>query len=170
MRCISPIYLHKQGLTVPCGHCNFCLANRRADWTFRLKQELRISTSAHFLTLTYSDDEIPIGDDCYSLCKRDVQLFAKRLRKSNGSKLRYYTVGEYGTQTNRPHYHSIMFGLNQKTVRDLPSIWGKGLVHVGDVSDASIHYVTKYVINHDQEVSGREPPFCIYVKEPGNRV
>lgn len=163
MRCIHPLYLPKTGLTVPCGHCNFCLSNRRADWSFRLFQETKVSQSAHFLTLTYDDSTVPVGDDCYSLCKRDLQLFTKKLRKENGSKLRYYAVGEYGTKTNRPHYHSIMFNLQPRTVEALPNIWNLGMVHVGDVNEASIHYVTKYVINRDLEVSGREPPFFVYV-------
>jgi len=163
MRCINPIYLYKQDLTVPCGHCNFCLSNRRADWTFRLYQEHKKAPSSHFLTLTYDDTTVPIGDDCYSLSKRDLQLFTKRLRKENGSKLRYYSVGEYGTKTQRPHYHSIMFGINVSTLDKIQTIWGLGNVHVGQVSEASIHYVTKYVINNDREVSGREPPFCIHV-------
>lgn len=163
MRCIQPIYLPKTELTVPCGHCNFCLANRRADWSFRLYQELKHSKCAHFLTLTYDEENVPIGDDCFSLSKRDLQLFIKKLRKANGSKLRYYNVGEYGTETNRPHYHSIMFGLDKPTIAKLQTIWEKGFVHVGAVTPASIHYVTKYVINHDREVSGREPPFFAHV-------
>lgn len=167
MRCIQPLYLSKNGLTVPCGHCNFCLSNRRADWSFRLYQENKVSQSAHFLTLTYDDSTIPIGDECYSLCKNDVQLFTKRLRKENGSKLRYYTVGEYGTKTDRPHYHSIMFNLDQRTVAKLPQIWSLGLTHVGEVNSASIHYVTKYVVNGKTESKGREPPFCLMSRKPG---
>lgn len=166
MRCIQPIYLPKTGLTVPCGHCNFCLSNRRADWSFRLFQEQKVSQSAHFLTLTYDDANVPQGDDCLSLCKKDIQLFTKRMRKRNGSKLRYYTVGEYGTQTQRPHYHSIMFNIEPKVLNALHEIWDLGQTHIGAVNSASIHYVTKYVINSDKEVSGREPPFFSDVSAP----
>lgn len=167
MRCISPLYLPKTGLTVPCGHCNFCLSNRRADWSFRLYQENKVSQSAHFLTLTYDDSTIPIGDECYSLCKSDVQLFTKKLRKASETKLRYYTVGEYGTLTDRPHYHSIMFGMLPNLCAKLPEIWGKGHVQIGDVTPASIHYVTKYVINKKSDVKGREPPFSLMSRRPG---
>lgn len=166
MRCISPLSL-KTGLTVPCGHCNFCLANRRADWSFRLYQENKVSQSSHFLTLTYDDSTVPHGDDCLSLCKTDLQLFTKRLRKENGPKLRYYSVGEYGTETDRPHYHSIMFGLDVPTLSKITDIWQKGNVHVGDVNAASIHYVTKYVINRSDMVRGREPPFALMSRRPG---
>lgn len=168
MRCISPLYLPKTGLTVPCGHCNFCLSNKRADWSFRLYQENKASQSSHFLTLTYDDSTVPVGDDCLSLCKRDVQLFTKKLRVANGSKLRYYTVGEYGTRTQRPHYHSIMFGLERPALDRISDIWALGNVHVGDVTPASIHYVTKYVINREgPAVQGREPPFTVMSRRPG---
>ncbi|WNK13174.1 MAG: replication initiator protein [Microvirus sp.] len=166
MRCINPLTL-KSGLTVPCGHCNFCLSNRRADWSFRLYQENKVSQSSHFLTLTYDDSTVPVGDDCLSLCKRDYQLFTKKLRKESETPLRYYAVGEYGTQTARPHYHAIMFNMLPDLCDQLPKIWGKGQVHVGQVNPASIHYVTKYVINRDIDVRGREPPFTVMSLRPG---
>lgn len=80
--------------------------------------------------------------------------------------LRYYTVGEYGTQTHRPHYHSIMFNMQPQLLRELPEIWGQGITHHGTVTQASIHYVTKYVI--EKEVDSDICPvaaMCNY-KEP----
>lgn len=161
MKCISPLLIRTDGRrdVVPCGKCNYCLQTKRADWTFRLKQELKISSSAFFLTLTYADDCIPFSSaDLPELRKRDCQLFMKRLRKENSRQLRYYTVGEYGTVTFRPHYHSILFNLDLQLVSQLPKIWSLGHVHVGDVKTASIHYVTKYVINRVGEFENREPP------------
>jgi hypothetical protein len=68
----------------------------------------------------------------------------KRLRKSNpGSKLRYYIVGEYGTKTNRPHYHALIFNIGDISTVD--RAWTHGLVHVGSVNSASIAYTTKYI-------------------------
>ena len=95
---------------------------------------------------------------------RDMQLFMKRLRKSikedygSTEKLKYYTCGEYGPKTERPHYHSIMFNLpeplrtlqydwDQKRWRCKPmeDLWELGHVHLGEVTGASIHYVTGYL-------------------------
>lgn len=163
MRCISPLSLRQNGSinVVPCGKCNFCLSSKRDDWSFRLRQELKVSTSASFLTLTYSTDKLPINPSGHlELRKSDCQLFMKRLRKVNSVPLRFYTVGEYGTRTARPHYHSILFNLDPSVRTQLHQIWQLGNVHVGDVTGASIHYVTKYVINRHQDVyDGREPPF-----------
>lgn len=174
-KCITPILVRNGNRRdwVPCGKCNFCLQNKRASWSFRLSQELKTASSADFLTFTYDDSEIPYHPDTgeQSLDKRDVQLFFKRLRKKQAEisehGIRYYTVGEYGTKTSRPHYHSIMFNLDKRVVNDLPKLWGKGLIHVGDVNPASINYVTKYVINKVGDYSGREPPFALMSRRPG---
>lgn len=174
MRCISPLEIGHNRF--PCGKCNFCLQVKRADWTFRLLQEQKISKSARFLTLTYADgydqDGVhiaPVSEDGeLQLSKRDVQLFTKRLRKvCVGHKLRYYSVGEYGTETQRPHYHSIIFNLPRNVLPQLQAIWGKGNVHVGAVSFASIHYVTKYVVERHGDYGGREPPFSLMSRRPG---
>lgn len=173
-RCISPLMIVRSGTrdVVPCGKCNFCLETKRSDWTFRILQEVKTAESAHFLTMTYDDSNLPWSSaDLPSLCKRDVQLFHKRLRKLNqksGSMaIRYYTVGEYGTRTMRPHYHSIMFNLAPSAVKNLLETWSLGHVYVGDVNIASIHYVTKYVINKVGKYQGREPPFAFMSRRPG---
>lgn len=141
--CKAPvtIFRNKKRDLVPCGKCLWCLQKKRADWSFRLFQELNVSESAHFLTLTYDDEKLPEE----GLRKRDLQLFFKKLRKSNSAKIRYYAVGEYGTRTSRAHYHAIMFNLD--VTCPVAQIWDKGHVQVGSVTPASIHYVTKYVIN-----------------------
>lgn len=158
MQCLSPIYLNtpKGRHFVPCGKCNFCLSNRRSEWTFRLKNELKYSETGYFVTLTYSDENLPIDG---ALKKRDLQLFFKRLRKSqdnylsklnNGQdwpKIRYYACGEYGTKTQRAHYHAIIFNIHPKIELDLQELWNLGHSLSVPANGATIHYVTKYVIN-----------------------
>lgn len=184
MRCISPILIRRnqQRNYVPCGKCNFCLQNKRADWSFRLNQELKNADTAHFLTLTYDEQTVPQNSETglLELSKSDVQLFTKRLRKENltytDKPLRYYTVGEYGTQTFRPHYHSIMFNLAAPLSNNLDQLWKvprhnamvlAGNTHLGKVEPASIHYVTKYCINREGEYTGREKPFALMSRRPG---
>lgn len=175
MACISPLSL-KHGdvrTVVPCGVCNFCLQVKRGEWTFRLKEELRVCDSAYFLTLSYDDKHLPAGG---SLVKAHMQNFMKRLRKFEGRRvnrppLRYYSVGEYGTKFGRPHYHSIMFNMSVKTLNALTDIWSHGYVHVGEVTGASIHYVTKYHLNKhhgwDKENGDKQKPFCLISNRSG---
>lgn len=175
-RCISPILVRNANRRdyVPCGKCNNCLQTKRASWSFRLLQELKTAHTARFLSFTYDDKTIPYNPESgeQSLCKRDVQLFFKRLRKEQAKiskhSIRYYTVGEYGTKTSRPHYHSIMFNLDNSLVNDLPEIWQNGICYVGEVNIASIHYTTKYVINRTgNDYEGREAPFALMSRRPG---
>lgn len=168
MACISPLSLKQKDkrVVVPCGKCNFCLQAKRSEWTFRLKQELKVCSSAFFLTFTYSDDNLPLRGDVATLVKSDVQKFMKRLRKvCPGVTLRYYFVGEYGTNTERPHYHSIMFNLPPGREHDLEKIWNLGGVFVAPCNGATIHYTTKYHLNRhvdwDKVNPGREKPFLL---------
>lgn len=44
------------------------------------------------------------------VCKRDIQLFLKRVRKALPPRsLKYFICSEYGPRTIRPHYHGIFF-------------------------------------------------------------
>lgn len=186
MRCVSPISIkdpsQKLGsirLVVPCGKCGSCMHNRRTEWSFRLREELIHAHSATFVTLTYSEENLPWGSYAPTLSKRDLQLFIKRLRKENASKwphqLRYYAVGEYGTETKRPHYHVLLFNCESTIYSKLEQIWGLGRVDLGNVSDASIHYVTKYHVNYDvsqdngvhHKVHSIQPEFALMSRRPG---
>lgn len=181
MRCIAPklIWPHRSvewqsaneeyAVSVPCGKCLACLSNKRMEWIFRLEQEHKYSSSAWFVTLTY--DEKHLRSD-RSLCKRDLQLYFKRLRKYDGHKnIRYYAVGEYGEVTGRPHYHILLFNAVESFIR---SAWYDakqrpiGIVHLGNVSAASIAYCTKYVIQRPEVMAdGRERPFALMSRKYG---
>lgn len=53
-----------------------------------------------------------------------------------------------------------MFNLHPQTVAKLSDIWGQGTVKAGTVTAASIHYVTKYVINRTGNYEGKQKPFA----------
>lgn len=175
MKCIQPktIWPHRSvewcdaneeySLSVPCGKCLACLSNRRNEWAFRLEQEYKYSSSAYFVTLTYDEKHLRTNK---SLNKRDVQLYLKRLRKRDGThKIRYYAVGEYGTKSARPHYHILLFNVaNESAIREgwcdsraMPI----GFVHIGKVTQASVAYTLKYMVQPFQEVEGLEKPFSL---------
>lgn len=129
---------------LPCGKCLVCLQSKRNDWAFRLQEEHKVSKSAFFVTLTYDNKNLP---DYGSLNKRDLQLFMKRLRKKDEKqRIRYYGVGEYGTETKRPHYHVLVFNSDESSIR---GSWTKGLVHIGNVTIASVAYCLKYLVQPD---------------------
>lgn len=173
MQCISPISIPRFGgksnadrINVPCGRCICCLQNRARSWSFRLEQELKNSCSAYFVTLTYSDEYLPIDN---SVNKSDLQNFFKLLRYYYSKKIKYYAVSEYGERLARPHYHAIIFGLPDYGVYELlEKSWKQGFIKIGTVTPASISYVTKYVIGKDQYPENTTPPFALMSKSLGN--
>lgn len=182
MRCVNPktIWPHRSvewcdaneeySVSVPCGKCMACLSNKRSDWSFRLEQEFKYSKGALFVTLTYDEKHLRSNR---SLCKRDVQLYLKRLRKKDGTnRIRYYCVGEYGSKGGRPHYHVLLFNIGDRS--HVRSSWCDtkgspiGMVHVGTVTAASIAYCTKYIVQPDGgDFGDLEPPFALMSRAYG---
>ncbi|AXL14932.1 replication initiator protein [Microviridae sp.] len=137
-------------ITVPCGKCLTCLNRKAQGWTFRLEQEALVSKSCHFITFTYSDENLPrspIGAP--TLVKSDFQKFLKRLRKnSGGKKIKYYACGEYGTRTQRPHYHAIMYNIPTEHLANgkVDNDWGLGHIDVAQGNNLTMKYVCKYIM------------------------
>lgn len=163
------IRMHGSGI-VPCGKCPKCKQRRANAWIFRLLQQEKNHRSSLFVTLTYSPETVPISKRGFmTLCKRDFQLFMKRLRKATGIKtIKYYACGEYGTDTWRPHYHAIMFDV---TKDQIAKAWPNGHIHIGQVTGASIGYTTKYICK-DKRVpvhsnDDRVPEFSLMSKNLG---
>lgn len=176
MKCVSPFYVTREGVWVPCGKCNFCVARKRQHWAIRLFQELKAAETAAFVTMTYDDSSCvyDVKSRLPVLEKDHVQRFLKRLRYYEGKKrrkaLRYYAVGEYGSQTLRPHYHALLFNFHPDTLGTIADVWGKGLMHVGKVEPASVMYVSGYIINKDDDqIAGRTFPFSLMSKGIGKQ-
>lgn len=139
---------------VPCGKCINCRKGYINDWVLRLTNEYKASTTtkAYFVTLTYEDkylNDPEIGniteDGEITLNYKHHQDYMKRLRKSYKRKnnIKYFTVGEYGEQTGRPHFHSIIFNASQQKILDA---WHYGNVHFGEFNEATIRYTLKYAL------------------------
>ena len=194
MKCHSPESVTRPGgqgpqdrVTVPCGNCVSCLGNRRHDWSFRLWQELKSSSSAKFVTLTYRDEDLPFSSETGEaiLLKKDLQAFIQDLRneqarneaklskigrsfrrEAKNDKIRYFAVGEYGSK-GRPHYHALIFNMDPFTEKRISCIWKKGFVKVDQVNQARIYYVTKYLINRKKDETQEQKTFTIMSRRPG---
>lgn len=109
-----------------------------------MREEQKVSSSSYFVTLTYDTRKVPITKNGYmSLSIPDVQKFMKRLRHYQDSKIKYYLCGEYGELKSRPHYHAIMFNLENITA--VNEAWNMGATHFGSVTNKSIAYTVKYL-------------------------
>lgn len=144
-----------KALDVPCGTCILCRNETARQWAVRIAHEAQQWPDNAFVTLTYSDENIPPHG---SLQYQDLVKFWKRLRKQTGS-LKYYAVGEYGDKTLRPHYHAAIFGhdftTNRIMIREKPTrlwtspileeAWGLGQVSVGKLTFETARYTASYV-------------------------
>lgn len=142
---------------VPCGACVGCRASQAAQWATRARLELETTSPAFFLTMTYDDDHLP-GP---SLVWEDLRNFWKRLRKD--APLRYLACGEYGEETNRPHYHAILFGVRLTDLVPwdarlsispyLERKWALGRVFVAEANTATASYVAGYTAKKLRDAS-----------------
>jgi len=188
--CLAPFYV-KKGVFAPCGKCDPCRTLRSREWQFRLYQEYRHAETAYFVTLTYDDETLPTwtdqttGEIKSNLCKRDIQLFFKRMRKLQTQwekdqdrehrQIRYYLTGEYGDRTDRAHYHIMLFNIQPELKKKVEELWKKGHAHFGTCNAKTIAYTLKYVLKTDidrasasQVLNGqkRQNPFSLSSRRP----
>lgn len=165
--CITPMWRNEYQVNVPCGRCPECIRKRVGSWIVRIQKEADVSTSAYFVTLTYSDKYVPIAQGGLTLDKIHLQLFMKRLRKRSLQKLVYIAVGEYGGQFQRPHYHMILFN---SSIEAVTKEWIYGAVHFGNVENGSISYCFDYLTKKrltEEELNGRQKEFMLFSKGIG---
>lgn len=177
MICDHPFLVNRdygQPVPVPCGRCPPCKTRRVNSWVFRLMEEEKRSSTAFFVTLTYDTAHVPISEKGYmTLKKSDFQDYMKRLRKlCSGCTLKYYAVGEYGSENLRPHFHAIIFNVPRETLfADAWSLNGVqfGTVHVGSLTTDSCAYTMKYIDKAQRfSTHGRVPEFALMSKGLGS--
>jgi hypothetical protein len=162
-------------LRLPCGTCIGCRKARAREWAFRCSLELQEHDDACWATLTYDDDHLPP-----TLSKAHLQGFHKRLRaRVAPRRVRFFASGEYGERTERPHYHTILYGV--RDADEIKAAWPFGYARVDPISPAAIAYVAGYcskkigwklekgerVDYETGEVYEYQPPFVLMSRRPG---
>lgn len=185
-------------IEIPCGKCLECRLAYSRQWADRCCFEAQYHENNYFITLTYDDDSLsysqmycPLSGEVIetpTLVLADLQKFFKRLRR-RGFSFRYFACGEYGSETLRPHYHAIMFGLklddleHYKTSKlgfdyfispTLSEVWGKGFVVVAPFSWETAAYTARYCMKKANnnlslfyDTYGIQPEFVVMSRKPG---
>lgn len=170
--CYKPITLETYG-RVPCGKCGECRKAHFNGWYQRLKTEAEYSYSASFITLTYDDKHLPDRNGVPTLVKAHFQNFMKRLRLNYPPeyRIKYYAVGEYGGQTQRPHYHAIIFNHEEKDIQKAWTESGEPIGHTyhGQVNDATIQYTLGYLKKPRSNYDDKQKEFSLMSKGLGER-
>ena len=176
-----------ESVKLPCGKCAACINRKIQEWTFRLDNERLNSKVTYFVTLTYNNYYVPINKyGKMELQKEHVQQFLKKLRYDHDNdpeygifedhyfkcnlrneKIKYYAVGEYGTERKRPHYHLVMYNTGKKAIEDN---WEYGEVDIQiPRSSQAIGYVIKYLHKRIYNITPKnvKPEFSIMSKGIG---
>ncbi|UDN67824.1 replication initiator protein [robinz microvirus RP_139] len=185
MFCKNPIGIN-QTQYVACGQCLPCRIGKRMLWASRIKLEATQHHECSFLTLTYTEENVP-GDG--SLNPLHLSHWLKRFRKRyEPLRVRYFAVGEYGDVTWRPHYHVVLFGFGgcrlgrqflDVSERCCPNCnmvsetWGLGRIECVPFDPRGhSNYVAGYVVKkmtkkEDSRLEGKYPEFARMSRSPG---
>lgn len=148
-------HAHYDKFTIPCGTCILCREEQARQAAVRIYHEEQNHKISSFVTLSYNNKHLP---EHGGLRYADLVKFWKRARKTYG-KMRYYAVGEYGDESQRPHYHACIFGHafadDRIIVETTPHLlwtspklekcWGLGQVRIGALTFATAKYTASYV-------------------------
>lgn len=173
-------------IPIPCRKCMGCRIDYGKQWTVRIMHEAQMAGESVFLTLTYNDEKLPSDG---SIRKLTLQNFHKTLRNNlSPVTYRHYSIGEYGDEKGRPHYHSVIFGyefpdkMRHKynsdhedwiyTSETLSKAWGKGFATVQPLQTGRATYIASYItkkLDGPQAVKykGKQPEFALISNQPG---
>lgn len=196
-------------LMIPCGQCIGCRLDYSRQWANRCLLEASYHRNSWFATITFDDFHVPKSFGCdpatgeviqdapvMTLTKRDWQLFMKRLRFNTGQQIRFFMSGEYGTNTLRPHYHALLFGLELTDLvpyknspqgypyfnsPTLDKCWtdengeSKGYIVVGKLTWETCAYTARYILKKHKgpgaqdayAMAGLMPEFSLMSRRPG---
>lgn len=103
--CFNPKYVdnrYRPGhvIQVPCGHCEGCLSHRADSWKQRIQVELSQHRYNFFVTLTYSNDFVPVfhpstDNDSWKMTDLQRENLYSFLSKHDDSIADYYLVLKY---------------------------------------------------------------------------
>lgn len=181
----------RESLKLACGGCLTCRAANARAWAIRCSLEAQEHAQLCWATLTYEEKYKPA-----TLRKDHLSGWLKRLREAvlrrhlpklqspgtaTGNRIRFFASGEYGEQTQRPHYHAILFGISQDNDQ-IQKTWPFGHVQVDTLTPSAIAYVAGYTakklgwkllldgekVDPDTgEVYTYQPPFIQMSRRPG---
>lgn len=176
MQCFNGIQIQSKNQIVPCQQCMACRINKGRIWTSRILQEQHFTTKrSYFATLTIDPEnmEYVLDDDSVpheTLRKKPFLQWVSNINRE--IPFRYYAVGEYGTDSGRPHYHMAVFPENDGTIEQILSHWKKGFTSYSELTAQTARYLAHYTTkkltsDSDGRLKGnQEPEFRASSKRP----
>ncbi len=190
--CLSPISISRTYLGrkvvqwAPCGKCEECIKDKQNEYIIRTIEEvMKVRGNIYFLTLTYSDDSVPLVVDedgelideetgeilstLKSLDNGDITAWKKRCRRyiqyHTGRKCDFSSLicGEYGPQTHRPHYHGLFIGISPEDMEVFKKDWEEnyGFTCIKQISRFDVERTARYVAKYITKMRDLEDPNVI---------
>lgn len=187
--CLSPVsisrtYLGRRVVSwAPCGKCAECIKDKQNESVIKtLEEVMKVKGNVYFLTLTYSDDNVPLTVDedgelideetgeilstLKSLDNKDITNWKKRCKRyiqyhfKRNCQFSYLICGEYGPQTHRPHYHALFIGISPEDMEIFKQDWERnnGYTCVKQVSRFDIERTARYVSKYITKMRDLEDP------------
>lgn len=186
------------GAKVPCRVCGQCRENLVNDWLGRCRAEMETSAHTFFVTLTYGNDDkygsVEDNLDAKKLNYQHVKHYLMLLRKwtrlnavgrpvvYEKTRLRYFAVGEYGSEKGRAHWHLLIFcegrippnvaiswpGMDERFMHTHQGgglLWPHGFSHWRVATIGSARYLIKYITKTDIR-AGQEKRMGLSIKPP----
>lgn len=153
-----------------CGRCLPCRIKKRREWTHRCLLESYHHKVSSFVTMTYSPRRWPAGG---SLDASHFRHFVNLLRRALApARFRFYGCGEYGEESQQPHYHLSLFGVGIEHSGLIQRIWPLGYTAMYPLNETTAQYVAGYVTKKmtspaDPRLNGRSPEFGRMSNRPG---
>lgn len=159
-------------LTIPCGRCPECRRKYRSQWRLRLlleasQQSLR---DCLFCSFTFDDKYLDFSTNSGALDRSTAAAYLRRfrdnLRKTLGVYPRYFAVSELGSNTERYHFHAILWfprgALKRISYNSIKDCWKFGFSWVSPIrSRGAFNYVTKYILKRSESDPSFTPQvFC----------
>lgn len=128
-----------------------CRLDNLQSWQNRCNAEF-VDKRCSFVTFTYDRYHLKYNDNALypTLSQDEIHKWNDNLRhyfkNTPFSHYHYYIVGEYGGIFNRPHYHSLFFGLDFKQFEHFfNEKWKNGLVKTLPILAGGVRYVVDYL-------------------------
>lgn len=159
---IPPVF-DKRTLSIPvgCGKCIECKKQKAREWQVRLSEEIRHDKTAHFITLTLSNESYTeldiLIDDSIKGYERENEIatiatrrFLERWRKKHKKSVKHWFTTELGSNgTENIHIHGLIW---TDKANEISNIWQYGHVFIGEyVNERTINYIIKYINKIDEK-------------------
>ncbi len=135
-----------------CNNCEECKSQYVSRVRLRIALQLKWPDyPSQTWDLTYTDEHLPKDQ---KPDYKQIQLMLKRVRslsyrRGYNTPIRYFVISEWAPETNRLHWHCIIFDLPfRPTPKDQKQLWpfGRSMMRLVKEPKKTTNYLTKYLV------------------------